>query len=415
MQDADFTAYYARARRARTKFAWDGLESGFKAQNLRGAGWYEIVSRPIPGSPPRRSASRAVVSRRANGRARSRPTTVPDFLERLRRAQPARIRASPSERRRTSPPPTICWPGRHRFSSRSRSRRTTRAAPDRGAGVARSRCRAPGGAFDDGRASLLGTGSSERDLRFGVERSYREFARPAGPEIPSGSSSSIAPIEVRQGHRHDHRGVRCEHEDVDMTTQPTRLVPFRVEPLFQAERSVLRAIRRPDKREGPKPDASATRSSSTSRSRPHVSDRACAHHRNEDSFHLEVDGERNVAAVVCDRISSASAGNVAARNAAEAAGVDPRAGASRIRTRTPSKAILDAIQAAVDAVDPGRVDDTGQARGPVVHARLSGVPRRRDHRRLRSATAAPTGSIARGPPADGRRLVRRGGDRQGAC
>jgi len=40
-----------------------------------------------------------------------------------------------------------------------------------------------GGAFDDGRASLLGYRFQERDLRFGLERSYRELARWA----PSGS------------------------------------------------------------------------------------------------------------------------------------------------------------------------------------------------------------------------------------
>ena len=34
-----------------------------------------------------------------------------------------------------------------------------------------------GGAFDDGRANLLGHRFLERDLRFGVERSYRELAR----------------------------------------------------------------------------------------------------------------------------------------------------------------------------------------------------------------------------------------------
>jgi PPM family protein phosphatase len=80
-----------------------------------------------------------------------------------------------------------------------------------------------------------------------------------------------------------------------------------------------------------------------------VSDQGLVHRRNEDSFHLEVAGERNVAAVVCDGISSASAGNVAARNAAEAAGAilaqavaDPDMDASQ--------AIFDAIQAAVDAV-----------------------------------------------------------------
>jgi len=37
-----------------------------------------------------------------------------------------------------------------------------------------------GGAFDDGRASLLGHRFLERDLRLGVERSYRELARWAG-------------------------------------------------------------------------------------------------------------------------------------------------------------------------------------------------------------------------------------------
>ena len=36
------------------------------------------------------------------------------------------------------------------------------------------------GAFDDGRSSLLGYRFLERDLRFGVERSYRELARWAG-------------------------------------------------------------------------------------------------------------------------------------------------------------------------------------------------------------------------------------------
>lgn len=50
-----------------------------------------------------------------------------------------------------------------------------------------------------------------------------------------------------------------------------------------------------------------------------VSDRGRVHHRNEDAFHLDAAGARNVAAVVCDGISSASAGNVAARSAAKAA------------------------------------------------------------------------------------------------
>ena len=80
-----------------------------------------------------------------------------------------------------------------------------------------------------------------------------------------------------------------------------------------------------------------------------VSDQGRVHRRNEDAFHLEVSDERNVAIVVCDGISSASAGNVAARDAARAAGTilgqaiaDP--------TRDAEAALLDAITAANDAV-----------------------------------------------------------------
>ena len=51
-----------------------------------------------------------------------------------------------------------------------------------------------------------------------------------------------------------------------------------------------------------------------------VSDRGRVHHRNEDAFHLEVAGPGLVAAVVCDGISSSSAGDAAARCAASAAG-----------------------------------------------------------------------------------------------
>jgi PPM family protein phosphatase len=80
-----------------------------------------------------------------------------------------------------------------------------------------------------------------------------------------------------------------------------------------------------------------------------VSDQGRVHRRNEDSFQLEVSGDRNVAIVVCDGISSASAGNVAARDAARAAGAvlgealaDP--------TRDAQAALLDAIKAANEAV-----------------------------------------------------------------
>jgi serine/threonine protein phosphatase PrpC len=80
-----------------------------------------------------------------------------------------------------------------------------------------------------------------------------------------------------------------------------------------------------------------------------VSDQGRVHRRNEDSFHLEVSGERNVAVVVCDGISSASAGNVAARDAAQAAGA-VLAGAVADPSRDAETALLEAIQAANDAV-----------------------------------------------------------------
>jgi len=80
-----------------------------------------------------------------------------------------------------------------------------------------------------------------------------------------------------------------------------------------------------------------------------VSDQGLVHHRNEDSFHLEAADARNVTVVVCDGISSASAGNVAARDAARAAGaVLSRAMADP--GNDPRDAIVEAIKAAVEAV-----------------------------------------------------------------
>ncbi|MGI8801792.1 MAG: protein phosphatase 2C domain-containing protein [Solirubrobacteraceae bacterium] len=51
-----------------------------------------------------------------------------------------------------------------------------------------------------------------------------------------------------------------------------------------------------------------------------VSDRGRVHRRNEDAFHLELVADRGVAAVVCDGVSSAAAGDLAARTAARTAG-----------------------------------------------------------------------------------------------
>jgi serine/threonine protein phosphatase PrpC len=92
-----------------------------------------------------------------------------------------------------------------------------------------------------------------------------------------------------------------------------------------------------------------------------VSDRGRVHRRNEDSFYLEV-VEGGVAAVVCDGISSASAGNVAARDAAKTAGA-VLVGAIADPERDGSTAMIEAIRAAGGAVQQvpwttrtGRVD-----------------------------------------------------------
>jgi serine/threonine protein phosphatase PrpC len=93
-----------------------------------------------------------------------------------------------------------------------------------------------------------------------------------------------------------------------------------------------------------------------------VSDRGRVHRRNEDSFYLDVVGEGNVAAVVCDGISSASAGNAAARNAAKTAGA-VLAAAAADPNRDATEAMNEAVQAAGGAVElvpwttrTGRVD-----------------------------------------------------------
>lgn len=80
-----------------------------------------------------------------------------------------------------------------------------------------------------------------------------------------------------------------------------------------------------------------------------VSDQGQVHHRNEDAFHLKVFEGRRVSVVVCDGISSASAGNVAAHDAARAAG-EVLAAAAADAERDPVQATLEAIEAAQGAV-----------------------------------------------------------------
>ena len=99
----------------------------------------------------------------------------------------------------------------------------------------------------------------------------------------------------------------------------------------------------------PQPEAAATRIEFDLGIAAAVSDQGLRHHRNEDSFQIYVSGERNVAIVVCDGISSASAGNIAARQAAKAAGAVLERAVSD-QAQDPGAAIGEALQAAVEAV-----------------------------------------------------------------
>ncbi len=136
-------------------------------------------------------------------------------------------------------------------------------------------------------------------------------------------------------------------EDVDVTTQAGVSCPSCGAPLHAGDRFCERCGARLE--DEPQPDAAATRIELDLTVAAAVSDQGLVHHRNEDSFHLEVAGDRDVTVVVCDGISSASAGNVAARNAASAAG-EMLAQAVSDPDKDAGQAIVEAIQAAVEAV-----------------------------------------------------------------
>jgi PPM family protein phosphatase len=141
--------------------------------------------------------------------------------------------------------------------------------------------------------------------------------------------------------------VDVSTEDVNVNIEAGPYCPSCGTPLQAGDRFCERCGARLE--DEPKPDSQATRVELDLAIAAAVSDQGLVHHRNEDSFHLAVTGERNVAVVVCDGISSASAGNVAARNAAKAAG-DVLGQAVADPDKDARQAIVDAIQAAVEAV-----------------------------------------------------------------
>ena len=129
-----------------------------------------------------------------------------------------------------------------------------------------------------------------------------------------------------------------------------------------------------------------------------ISDQGRVHHRNEDAFHLELVGDA-VVAVVCDGVSTAASGDVAARDRGAGRGRgargrrprrrgrprggDPRGdrGGERRRRRGPGG------------------DAPHRRRGALLHAGLRGLPSATRSASAGSATAAPTGSRRRRAPA----------------
>jgi serine/threonine-protein kinase PknG len=151
-------------------------ESG-GAEIAEGAGWYEIVSRTDPGFTAAAfglARCRLVAGERTGALAAY--DRIPDSSSAYVEAQTARIRcltdtngAGPGTADELlvagSILESLAVRGEQRVRLRAEVLESALALVERG------------GAYDDGRASLLGHRFSERDLRFGVERSYRELAR----------------------------------------------------------------------------------------------------------------------------------------------------------------------------------------------------------------------------------------------
>jgi len=141
------------------------------------AGWYEIVSRTDPAYTAATfglARCRLAAGERAGALAAY--DRVPDSSSAYVEAQTARIRClAESNGTGATTADDLLVAGSILETLPVRGEQRVRLAAD----VLESALALVqrGGAFDDGRASLLGYRFAERDLRFGVERSYRELAR----------------------------------------------------------------------------------------------------------------------------------------------------------------------------------------------------------------------------------------------
>jgi serine/threonine-protein kinase PknG len=139
--------------------------------------WYEIVSRTDPGfTAATFGLARCRVAAGDRAGALAAYDRVPDSSSAYVEAQTARIRClTDTNGAAPSSADELLVAGSILESLPVRGEQRVRLQAD----VLESALAlvAQGGAFDDGRASLLGYRFLERDLRFGVERSYRELAR----------------------------------------------------------------------------------------------------------------------------------------------------------------------------------------------------------------------------------------------
>jgi serine/threonine-protein kinase PknG len=173
---ASFTAVYRSlpgelAPKLGLGFACESDEEAAEA-----ACWYEIVSRTDPAFNAATfglARCRLVAGERAGALAAY--DRVPDSSSAYVEAQTARIRCLTGNGAGAGSADDLLMAGSILESLAVRGEQRVRLQADvlESALVLVER----EGAFDDGRASLLGYRVSERDLRFGVERSYRELAR----------------------------------------------------------------------------------------------------------------------------------------------------------------------------------------------------------------------------------------------
>ena len=157
------------------KLAFASVEesAGVPAEAAR---WYEIVSRTDPGFTAAAfglGRCRLAAGERAGALAAY--DRIPDSSSAYVEAQTARIRCLATGNGTGSTADELLTAGSilESLAIRGEQRARLRAEVLEAALALTT----GGGAFDDGRASLLGYRFSERDLRFGVERSYRELAR----------------------------------------------------------------------------------------------------------------------------------------------------------------------------------------------------------------------------------------------